>query len=583
VINKYNFKCLPFKDVNTKSIQVLSLENIIEKLTNQLKLANQQLFWEKQHSDYLQLNLNDIKENIELSIKPNIKALVDNNKRLQRSICDRIATEAQLLQTTSELQEIFQAFPDVYIRVDIQGVIISYQGNINDIFWTENQTILGKNISDFLSVDIHQEFKQKIDHTLNTNLPNTFEYSISLSSLCKYFEARFFVSIPEQVIIIIRDITDMKESQISLQNAKNELEKRVEIRTHELNETNKILLQEINERNLIEKRYARAIYAGKIGAWEWNIQTDEIYIDANLKTMLGCSPDTEINDLNSWLKFIHPDDIALVKAELNACAEGLTSKYEVEHRIFNKNNDNIWFLARGNILKDIEGNFSFVVGSNTDITDKKVAENKLKKSLYEKEVLLKEIHHRVKNNLQIISSLLRLQAGYVNDKQSLNIFQDSQTRIRAMAMIHENLYQSDDLEKINFHDYISNLTTYISRCYGSKKKINVALDIEQVFLGIDHAICCGLIINELVSNSIKHAFVEKSEGNIYISFQRVDNQKYCLCVSDDGIASFDDSRIHLIQSMGLQLVWNLVEQLEGSISCNTKLGTLFTITFLENN
>jgi PAS domain S-box-containing protein len=583
LILKYNLKCLPLIDQDSQAIKAVTLENLIEQLNNELEHAQNELTLEKQYNSYLQFSLNGIKEELQISIKPHIQELINTNKKLQRAICDRIATEAQLLQTTSELQEIFQAFPDVYIRVDIFGKILSFHGSKSDICFLENDNFSEKSLTEIFPLDIAKNFQEKINQISTNQLSNTLEYSIIFGESCKYFEARFFASLPEQIIVIIRDITERKESQISLQNAKEELEDRVKIRTSELSQTNQLLRQEIIERNLIEKRYARAIHAGKVGAWEWNIHSDEIYIENNLKNMLGYPQNTIINDLNSWLNFIHPDDIELVKAELNACVEGLIPKYEIEHRMLSSNNEIIWFLARGSIVKNSDGKLSFIAGSNTDITEKKEAENKLINSLKEKEILLKEIHHRVKNNLQIISSLLRLQAGYTHDKQSLRIFNDSQSRIRAMAMIHENLYQSNDLERIDFYKYVSNLTTYISRCYGLGKDLKITLDIDDIALRIDTAIPCGLIINELVSNSIKHALIDQTQGNIHIEFNKIGNHKYSLTVSDNGKGILEDAEIRLSQSMGLQLVWNLVEQLEGSITYNTKLGTLFTIIFVEQN
>ncbi|AFY99204.1 histidine kinase dimerization/phosphoacceptor domain -containing protein [Calothrix sp. PCC 6303] len=582
LILKHQLKCIPCMDCNQK-FKILTLENIIDQLTYYLEIAKGDISLEKQYNLSLQSSLNNIKDNLEISIKPHIRELINANKKLQQGICDRIASEAHLLQTNSELQEIFQAFPDVYIRVDIQGKILSYQGNTNNIFLNKTEIIFHKNLEEVLPLEVAQTFSEKIHYACMSNSSTTLEYSMTVAEIFKYFEARLFPSIHHQVIIIIREITEQKCSQISLQKAKEDLEDRVKIRTHELHEINHILRQEITERSLIEKRYARAIHAGKVGAWEWDINSDQIYIDPHLKIMLGYQEDTKMNDLKSWLNLIHPDDVQLVKTKFNDCIEGLISQYEIEHRIFNKDDEILWFLARGTILKDNDKKLYLIVGSNTDITEKKQYENKLKRSLREKEVLLKEIHHRVKNNLQIISSLLRLQANHIPDKQSLGIFRDSQSRIRAMAMIHENLYQSNDLERIDFYNYVFNLTNYISRCYGMSKDIKITLDIENILLRIDTAIPCGLIINELVSNSIKHAFVEQSGGNIHIQFNKINDHKYSISVSDNGIGVSEDSEIRLSQSMGLQLVWNLVEQLEGSITFNTKFGTIFTIMFVEHN
>ncbi len=333
-----------------------------------------------------------------------------------------------------------------------------------------------------------------------------------------------------------------------------------------------------------EERYIRAINAGKVGIWEWNIKTNEIYIDPNLQAMLGYTEQETPKYYNDWLNFVHPDDVELVKNSLNAYLIGIVPKYEIEHRMLNKDGSCIWFLSRGTLLYDSQGNECFIAGSNTDITARTQAENKLKISLKEKEILLKEIHHRVKNNLQIISSLLRLQTRYINDSQTLEVFQDSHNRVRAMAIIHENLYQSNDLTKIEFSDYVRCLTNNLLRSYGVISGINIYLNIDQkISLKIDTVISCGLIINELVSNSIKHAFSNTKKGDIYIELLEIANNQYLLGVSDNGVGLSKNIDFYKNQSLGLQLVWSLVEQLEGIITFNTSLGTSFKITFSEQN
>jgi PAS domain S-box-containing protein len=379
---------------------------------------------------------------------------------------------------------------------------------------------------------------------------------------------------PESIVIQL-------ESELS--NTKQALQKEIAQRCS----TELILTKAVNNAQqalqVCEERFACAINAGKVGIWEWNIQSNKIHIDVSLQTMLGYSEEEIPKYFNDWLNFVHPDDIYRVKTEINAYLEGAIGKYEIEHRVLSKNGNYLWFIARGDVVRDTEDNPCFMAGSNTDITHYKAAEHKLKESLKEKEVLLKEIHHRVKNNLQVISSLLRLQAGYIRDEQALDIFQDSQNRIRAMAMIHENLYQSNDLAKIDFYNYIQNLANNLISSYGIQNKslINLNLNIDKILLKIVTAIPCGLIINELVSNSIKHAFTGRNSGDIYIDFLELEPKKYSLIVSDNGIGVPDDIEVRRNQSLGLQLVWSLVEQLEGSIAFKNQKGTVFTITFYE--
>ena len=207
-------------------------------------------------------------------------------------------------------------------------------------------------------------------------------------------------------------------------------------------------------------------------------------------------------------------------------------------------------------------------------------------SLEEKEVLLREIHHRVKNNMQVISSLLRLQSRNVRDEQQIEMLKESQNRIKAMALIHEKLYGSKDLANINFNDYIKNLVNDLFLSYKvSAGKVSLKMNIEAVSFGIDTAIPCGLIVNELVSNSLKYAFPEGKGGEIKISLHKIADLKsdmYELTVSDNGTGIPGDLDIRKTESLGLRLITNLAEnQLQGKVELNRNEGTEFQIKFKE--
>ncbi len=216
-----------------------------------------------------------------------------------------------------------------------------------------------------------------------------------------------------------------------------------------------------------------------------------------------------------------------------------------------------------------------------EITERVRAEGQIKTSLREKEVLLKEIHHRVKNNLQVISSLLYLQSKNVKDQRSLEILQDSQNRVRSMALVHERLYQSQDLARVDFAKYVRSLVNHLFRSYGVNTNVTkLRIQVEDVFLGVDTAIPCGLIINELVSNSLKHAFPDGREGEIHIEFRANDGQ-FRLVIRDNGVGFPTDLDFRNTKTLGLQLVSTLVHQLEGTIKLDRSGGTAFEVTFAE--
>ncbi len=212
-------------------------------------------------------------------------------------------------------------------------------------------------------------------------------------------------------------------------------------------------------------------------------------------------------------------------------------------------------------------------------------------SLHEKEVLLKEIHHRVKNNLQVISSLLNLQSEKIKQPDLLETFMESQNRIRAMALVHEKLYQSKNLSQIDFTEYVHSFINQMSSSYSlNPDKIKMHMDAEVVphFFKIDTAIPCSLILNELISNSYKYAFPENRTGNIYLNFRLEKETKkvahYLLQVADDGVGISTDIDLKKTDSLGLQLVDLLTDQIEGTLDLDRKGGTKFTIRFpVEKN
>jgi two-component sensor histidine kinase len=231
-------------------------------------------------------------------------------------------------------------------------------------------------------------------------------------------------------------------------------------------------------------------------------------------------------------------------------------------------------------VKDEKGKIKYFDGIVEDITDRKEAEEKLKTSLLEKEILLREIHHRVKNNLQIISSLLNLQSRHIEDKLALDMFQESRNRVRSMALVHEKLYRSDDLAEVDFCAYIQSLVRHLFMSYGvNSKRIDLNVDVKDIFLDINTSIPCGLIINELISNSLKHAFTGRAQGTIHVSMRPENNSKFKIVIKDDGVGLPESLDVTQSESLGLQLVTMLVEQLQGKLSIVNKKGTSFEIVF----
>lgn len=277
--------------------------------------------------------------------------------------------------------------------------------------------------------------------------------------------------------------------------------------------------------------------------------------------------------------FIHADDRDRVQDEFSRqITEG--ARFDSTFRMADKFEIIHYFEERSNLVLDEFGNPMGIDGLLRDVTDRKNAEDEVQRSLQEKQVLLKEIHHRVKNNLQVVWGLIDLQVQTLKDQNIINILRDSQNRIRAMALIHETLYRSDDLSHIRISQYIEKLMTNLFSTYSvSSSRIRVVTDVEDILLDVESSIPCGLIINELVSNSFKHAFPNDRNGEIRIAFHLADS-RYTLSFVDTGVGIPKEIDYLNTDSLGLKLV-NLLatDQLDGTIQLTREGGTCFTITF----
>jgi two-component sensor histidine kinase len=211
---------------------------------------------------------------------------------------------------------------------------------------------------------------------------------------------------------------------------------------------------------------------------------------------------------------------------------------------------------------------------------RRIAEENLKRSLAEKDILLREVHHRVKNNMQIISSILKMQQRQIDDPALKVVLEESQNRIRSMALIHENLYQNENLANITFANYIKSLAGNLARTFDTvQRKVSFEYDIEDIYLPIDTGIPCGLIINELLSNAFKYAFIGKDKGTISIALKQTAEQDYRLTVADNGRGLPDDLNIDESATLGMKIVSRLVQQIDGSLQYKFSNGAMFIIDF----
>jgi PAS domain S-box-containing protein len=275
----------------------------------------------------------------------------------------------------------------------------------------------------------------------------------------------------------------------------------------------------------------------------------------------------------------HEETASFERARLEQLSTA-SSIHDSEATFITKEARRIPVSLSASIVQDQAGVKQGTVYVGRDLTMRKQAEEQIRASLREKNVLLQEIHHRVKNNLQITASLLMLQSRFIQNEQVLKTLGESQNRIQSMALIHETLYQSENLAQVDLARYVQKLTTHLFRSYEvNPETITLQVNADSVLLSIDAVVPCGLIVNELISNALKYAFPGNRRGKIRIDLHPDHDEQLILVISDNGIGLPANVEFREAESLGLQLVNMLAEQLEGTVELDRRGGTTFRIAF----
>jgi len=511
-------------------------------------------------------------QNQRVTIDVSIKPVRDDGDRViqliaeGRDISDRKLLETEIFEREQLLNSFFKASSSVSVGLGIvndQMQFIQVNEALAEVHGLSPQEHIGKTVNEIMP-DVTHQFQSLVEELLRSGTPIL---NLELSSekpsqpgvlhhwLTCYFPVPLKNGLARGVGFIVLDITQRKQAEQALRQIQERLEY--------LLCTNPTI-----------------IYSCKpTGDYALT------FISQNILRQFGYEAQQLLNNPNLWFECIHPDDAERLFAHIFRLQERTQEIYE--YRVRHQNSTYRWVRDERRLVCDAEGNPLEIVGSMYDITEQKKALGQLKASLQEKEVLLKEIHHRVKNNLQVISSLLNLQSRSIQDAETRALFQDSQNRIQSIAFIHEKLYQSRDLAQVDFSQYIQTLCIHLFRSYGaSSQRISLNLQIDDIFLSVDTAIPCGLIVNELVCNALKHGFPPNRTGAIEITLHRTfqeadDNSKreFIMRVRDNGVGFPSEVDFRKTRSLGMQLINTLVKQLKGTIELDNSSGTAFQIVF----
>ncbi|MCX6698626.1 MAG: PAS domain S-box protein [Methanomicrobiales archaeon] len=339
-------------------------------------------------------------------------------------------------------------------------------------------------------------------------------------------------------------------------------------------------LKQANERLLL------ATVAGGVGIWDLEVVTNKLTWDDQMFRLYGIMKENFGGAYETWKARVHPEDVEHGDAEVQMALRG-EKEFNTEFRVVWPDGTVHTIRGLANVERDASGKAVRLIGTNYDITERKEAENLIRHALAEKEVLLREVHHRVKNNLAGILSLIELQISSLSDPVQIAPFKDLETRIRSMALVHESLCSAKDLTRINVASYTENLTRHLLPAYGTAGEVRCRIEMGAITLPMETATPCGLVMNEIVTNSLKYAFpksfsCEKIRGEpctIALTLHR-EGSDYILIVADNGMGMPEGTDATMSHSLGRFLIRFIVEhQLGGSIEISTARGTAYTIRF----
>ncbi len=526
---------------------------------------------------------------------------------IARDISGHKREQETLKANQEQLQGILDNTTAVIYIKDLQYRYILINKQYQRLFHVTLDEISGKTDHDLFPKDIADQFLANDSNVLGTQLPMELEETVLQNDgIHTYISVKFPLlssdGIPYGVCGISTDITERKNIEEQLRRSESQL--------------------------------AESQVVSKIGSWDLNLISQELDWSDETYRLFDKDPEQFKPSYDEFIRMVHPDDLKTMQNNYNNALAVDGKPYHVVVRIIN-DSGRVWMMeASGEVRRGKENNPIRFLGTAQDISEHQKTEEKLRSayeelkvtqkaslnvmddlvrrrieldtSLQQKEVLLKEVHHRVKNNMQVIISLLRHQSDCQDDKKLVKILNESQNRIKSMSLIHEKLYSTEDLAHVDFNDYVTNLANDLFRFYKINTSIiSLSIDVRNVMLNIDTAIPCGLIINEFVTNSLKYAFpfdsvqgvsdnkkcrVEISmctktaiKPEISASIERQKSEtEFELILSDNGIGIPKEIDYRNTETLGLSLIFNLTEhQLGGKIELDGSNGTRFKIRFRD--
>ena len=469
-------------------------------------------------------------------------------------ITDRLRAQEALTKSEERYRRIVELAQEGIWMIDAEGKTTFVNIRMTEILGYHESEMLGRAFTDFMDPSAHSEAdlyfarrREGIEEQIDFRFQHKNGADVwTITSTCPIMsdEGNFVGA-----LALITDITERKKAEVTLQQS--------------------------------EAALANAQRLAHLGNWDWDLVTGELRWSDEVYRIFGFNREESDIDYGIFLESIHPDDREMVNQSVQTALAGGTP-YNIDHRIVHKDGTVRVVHDQGEVILGESGRASKMSGTVLDITERQMAEEKIRESLHEKNVLLKEIHHRVKNNLQVISSLLALRVDSISDPKTRQILVESQQRIRSMSMIHEHFYQSNNLAKVDFGDYLQSLVDFLHRSYIiTAGRVTLSVEVDQdVRVNMETAVPLGLMVNELVSNAFKHSF-KSGEGVLSVSLRREDAESYSLTIADDGPGLPEGFDLSKTESLGMRLVETFTRQLKGKLTINRENGLGFRLDFKE--
>jgi len=462
-------------------------------------------------------------------------------------------TQVELDASRMRYFDLYDLAPVGYCTLSEKGLILEANLRAATLLGMPRGDLVGQPLSRSIQLDDQNLWYKHLQQLLETDEPQDFELRV--------------VRKPDEEVLWMRldatvaqDENDISTSRVTL----------TDITTNKRAE----------EVARSEERLRRAMDGTNAGTWDWNVQNGEASIDEKSAALLGYTLD-EMKPFNfqKWMSLKHPDDMKAVDEQLMKHMRGETDFYSAETRMKHKDGSWVWIHGRGKII-DWDNNRKplRMFGTHVDVTERKLAEEKIKSLVAEKELILREVHHRIKNNMNTLYSLFTLQAGTLKNQEAISAIDDAKTRVRSMMVIYDKLYQSASFDSISLARYLPSLLDGIIVNFTNSPSVRLEKKIDDVTLEIKQAQTLGIIINELLTNIMKYAFVGRSDGLISVSVSLRD-KIVSLAIKDNGVGLPESVDFDYPGSFGLMVVGGLTRQLEGNIRVERGDGTRIVLEF----